>query len=71
MGFMDDAKKLAEGARDKVDELVDEHGDQVRSGIDKVADLANEKTGGKHGDKIERVVGKAKGALDKRGKGPA
>jgi len=58
MGFLDDAKK-------KVTEAVDKHGDKIDQGIDKAAAFADEKTGGKHTDKIANATGKARDALDK------
>jgi len=58
MGFLDNAK-------DKLGDAVDQHGDKISDGIDKAAALADEKTGGKHTDKIESATGKAKDALDK------
>jgi hypothetical protein len=57
MGFLDDMK-------DKAEQLVDEHGDQVSAGIDKAADLVDEKTGGSLGDKVDLGADKAKDALD-------
>ncbi|WP_347893981.1 antitoxin [Nocardioides secundeburneus] len=58
MGFMDNIKG-------KVEDAVDQHGDKIADGIDKAADLADDKTGGKHHDKIEGAASKAKDALDK------
>ena len=58
MGFLDDAKK-------KLSEAVDQHGDKIASGIDKAAAVADEKTGGKHTDKIAKATTKAKDGLDK------
>lgn len=43
MGFMDKAKDAAE-----------DHPDQVDSGIEKGGDFADDKTGGKHTDKIDK-----------------
>jgi hypothetical protein len=57
MGFLDNAK-------DKLTKAVDQHGDKIAQGIDKAAQLANEKTGGKHADKIDTATGKARDALD-------
>ena len=57
MGFLDDAK-------DKLGDLVDDHGDKVSEGIDKAAELIEDKTGGKFDDKIEMGAEKAKDALD-------
>jgi hypothetical protein len=58
MGFLD---KL----RGKATEAVDKHGDQIAGGLDKAADMADKKTGGKHTGKIDSGVDKAKDALDK------
>jgi uncharacterized protein YjbJ (UPF0337 family) len=57
MGFMDKAKA-------KLTDAVDQHGDKIAQGIDKAGSLANEKTGGKHADKIDQATGKARDALD-------
>jgi hypothetical protein len=40
-------------------------GKQVEAGIDKVADLADDKTGGKFSDKIDGAAEKAKDIVDK------
>ena len=37
---------------------------QVAQSIDKAGAFANEKTGGKHADKINQATGKARDALD-------
>jgi ABC-type transporter Mla subunit MlaD len=58
MSFMDKAK-------DALEKAVDEHGDKISDGIDKAADFADDKTGGKYSDKIDQGVDKAKDALDK------
>ncbi len=57
MGFMDNIKG-------KVADAVDDHGDKIADGIDKAATLADDKTGGKHHDKIAGATDKAKDALD-------
>ena len=57
MGFMDKAKAALTDA-------VDQHGDKIAQGIDKAGSLVNDKTGGKHADKIEKATGKARDALD-------
>ena len=54
MGFMDKAKGMLQGKGDQAEDL-----------IDKAADLANDKTGGKHADKIDSAAQKAKDAVDK------
>ena len=61
MGLLDDAKKLGKKAKD----LVAKHDDQVKDGVDKAANLVDEKTKGKHADQIEGAAEKAKDAIDK------
>jgi hypothetical protein len=57
VGFLDDAK-------DKLTDAVDKAGDKIGDGLDKAGELASDKTGGKHDDKIEAGIEKAKDALD-------
>lgn len=57
MGFLDDAK-------DKLTSAVDSQGEKIADGLDKAADLIDDKTGGKFGDKIDLGAEKAKDALD-------
>ena len=53
------------GIMDKLKDLVKGKGEQIDSAIDKAADLADDKTGGKHTDKIEQAADKAKDVVDK------
>ena len=57
MSFLDKAKAA-------VTDAVDQHGDKIAQGIDKAGSVVNEKTGGKHADKIDQATGKARDALD-------
>ena len=57
MSFLDKAKA-------RLTQAVDQHGDKISGGIAKAARMANEKTGGKHADKIDKATGKARDALD-------
>jgi len=41
----------------KAKQLAGEHPDQVHSALDKIESLANEKTGNKYADKIEKAEG--------------
>ena len=52
-GFMDKIKGALQGKTD-----------QAAKAIDKAADVVDDKTGGKHADKIDRATGKARDALD-------
>lgn len=58
MGLFDKLKKKAESA-------VDQHGDQIGSGIDKAAGMIDSKTGGKRTGQIDKGATAAKNALDK------
>ncbi|WP_244931557.1 antitoxin [Nocardioides sp. W7] len=58
MSFFDKAKH-------KLSDAVDQHGEKISQGIDKAATVADQKTGGKHADKIRSGADKAKDALDK------
>ena len=48
MGFLDKAK-------DKLTKAVDQHGDKIADGIDKAGKAVNDKTGGKHADKVNKA----------------
>ena len=58
MGFLDKAKGLLTKA-------VDDHGDKIADGLDKAADVADQKTGGKHHGTIDGASDQARNALDK------
>ena len=53
MGLLDSIKKALRGK-----------GDDVSKGIDKAADLVDDKTGGKHSDTIDDVADKAKDVVE-------
>jgi hypothetical protein len=61
MGLLDKLKGLA----GKAEDLVEEHDDKILDGIDKAADLADDKTKGKHTDKIDKGADKARDAVRK------
>jgi hypothetical protein len=58
MGFMDKVKGLFTG-----------HKDQATQGIDKAANVADEKTGGSHTDQITSAGDTAKDTVEKLGDG--
>ena len=57
MGFLDKFKKQAA-------DLAGDHGDKIEDAIDKVADVADDKTGGKYSDKIDSGAEKAKDVVE-------
>lgn len=46
--------------KDKAGEMMGQHGDKAEEGIDKAAEFADEKTGGKYSDQIDTGAEKAK-----------
>ena len=56
MSIFDKAKDLA----DKATDAAGDHTDEIAVGIDKAADLADDKTDGKYGDQIESGADTAK-----------
>lgn len=56
MGIFDDMKN-------KAADLVDKHGEKIAQGVDKAGEIVNDKTGGKHADKIQQATQKAKDGL--------
>lgn len=48
---------------DKAKGLLEEHADKVDDGIDKAAELADDKTGGKYSDQIDTAADKLKDVL--------
>ena len=61
MGLFDKLKK----GKGQVADLAQEHDEQIDAGIDKVADVIDDKTGHKHTDTIDSAAEKAKDAVDK------
>ena len=55
------------GLFDRAKELADKHADKVEGAIDKVADVVDEKTGGKYADQIDKGVDAAKGFVGDEG----
>jgi hypothetical protein len=52
------------GLFDKAKDLAAENADAVEDAIDKAADVVDDKTGGKHSDKIDAAAEKAKDLID-------
>ncbi|MFI5607741.1 antitoxin [Amycolatopsis sp. NPDC051903] len=47
-------------AKEKLQEFAGQHPDKVDQGVDKAADVADEKTGGKYGEQIDKGADKVK-----------
>ncbi|HTX47500.1 MAG TPA: Rv0909 family putative TA system antitoxin [Solirubrobacteraceae bacterium] len=65
MGFGDKLKDL----RKQAQEAVAENSEKIHTALDAAAVAANEKTGGKHAQRIVKFGEKASGAVDKFGAG--
>jgi hypothetical protein len=68
VGLFDDMKNKAGDLADKAKDAVAEHDEQVGDAIDKVGDFVDDKTGGKHRDKIDKATGKAKDVVSDLGR---
>jgi hypothetical protein len=55
------------GLIDKLKGLVGGHKDQAEQGVDKAADLADDKTGGSHSDQIATAAEKTNEEIDNLG----
>ena len=53
------------GLLDKIKSSLQGKSKQVKSGIDKAADVVDDKTGGKHTEKIDDAAEKVKDVVDK------
>ena len=62
MSLMDTIKEKLGMSKDKSDDMVRQHENQIDQGIDKAGRAADSRTGGKYGDKIDSGVDKAKDA---------
>ncbi|HEY5978558.1 MAG TPA: antitoxin [Microlunatus sp.] len=58
------------GIFDKAKDLLNEHSDKVDQGIDKAAEIIDQKTGGQHTTQIDQAAEQAKQAMDNTGGQP-
>ncbi|HEY5784235.1 MAG TPA: antitoxin [Microlunatus sp.] len=58
------------GIFDKAKDLLNEHNDKVDQGIDKAAELIDQKTGGQHTEQIDQAAEQAKQTMDNAGGQP-
>ncbi len=52
------------GIFDKAKDVLNQHPDKVDQGLDRVADIADQRTGGKHAEQIDKGAEAAKGFVD-------
>jgi hypothetical protein len=67
MSFMHTLKDKLGLAKGKADDYAQQHPEKVDSGVDKTAQTADSKTGGKHTDRIDTGAEKTKDAMGKLG----
>ncbi|MQA24856.1 MAG: antitoxin [Micromonosporaceae bacterium] len=60
MGFKDKFENM----KDKGKEAAKQHGDKVDQGLEKGKEIADEKTGGKYSEQIDKGAEKARGHLE-------
>ncbi|MFF2655566.1 antitoxin [Streptomyces sp. NPDC058045] len=53
--------------KDKAEDLAEEHGDKIQDGLEKLGEFVDDKTDGKHSDKIDTAVDKAQEYVGKLG----
>jgi hypothetical protein len=66
--LLDDVKKVAGDVEDKARTLIDQNGEKIEAGIDKLANLAKNKAGPQYAEKIQSGAAKAKETVKKLGK---
>ncbi|MDC2957182.1 MULTISPECIES: antitoxin [Streptomyces] len=65
MGLLHNLKVRLSPAKDKASGLAQQHGGKISHGLDKAAQVVDEKTKGRYSDRIRTGTGKAKDAMDR------
>jgi hypothetical protein len=52
---------------DKVKEMLGQHGDKARQGVEKGGDMVDRKTGGKYGEHVDKAQEKSGDYIDRQG----
>ncbi|MFF3733697.1 antitoxin [Streptomyces sp. NPDC002476] len=53
--------------KEEAEEIAEEHGDRISDGLEKAGDFIEDRTGGKHSNKIDTAVDKAQDLVEKLG----
>jgi MT0933-like antitoxin protein len=67
MSLLDKLKRSRSKAKQQADQVVEQHGDKIASGIEKTGEAVNKATGRRFDDKIDKGVSKAKERLEQPG----
>ncbi|MFJ9704400.1 antitoxin [Streptomyces sp. NPDC101234] len=65
---IDGLRNLAAKAKDKAEDIAQEHGDVLDSGLEKAGDLIDERTDGTYTDQIDTGVTKAQQLVERLGR---
>jgi MT0933-like antitoxin protein len=66
MSILDKLRGRASKAKEQAENVVDQHGDKIASGIEKTGEAASKVTGHRFDDKIDKGVSKAKERLERQ-----
>ncbi|MBM7440093.1 antitoxin [Streptomyces sp. HB132] len=59
--------EVLKNLKDKADDLAEEHGDKIVGGLEKLGGFVDDKTDGKHSDRIDSAVDTAQDYIGKLG----
>ena len=67
MSLLDKFKGSRSKAKQQAEQVVEQHGDKIATGIEKTGEAVNKVTGGRFDDKIDKGVSKTKERLEQSG----
>ena len=67
MSLLDKFKGSRSKAKQQAEQVVEQHGDKIATGIEKTGEAVNKVTGGRFDGKIDKGVSKAKERLEQSG----
>jgi hypothetical protein len=69
MSLLDKLRGSRSKAKQQAEQIAEQHGDKIASGLDRASGAVSKATGGRYDDKIDKGVSKAKERLDQHGGG--